>query len=79
MVYTDGVHLIADSIDELHEFAHDIGLKRCWFQNHRHKHYDLTTQRKVLIAIEAGALSVSTRDCMLLSLETMNRLISDGD
>lgn len=72
MVYTDGVHLIADSLEELHAFALSIGLKRCWFQNHRHKHYDLTTRRKVLAAIEAGAWSVSTRDCMLISLSNIS-------
>lgn len=41
MVYTDGIHLVADSIEELHEFAQKIGLKRCWYQSHRFKHYDL--------------------------------------
>lgn len=44
MVYCDGVHLIADSISELHQFAVQIGLKRCWFENKRHKkqpHYDV--------------------------------------
>lgn len=42
MVYTDGVHLIADSVDELHTFAQKIGLKHSWFQNHpKHPHYDI--------------------------------------
>jgi len=31
MVYTDGIHLVADSLEELHEFAHKIGLKREWY------------------------------------------------
>jgi len=34
MIYTDGINLIADDIDELHDFAKSIGLKRGWFRNH---------------------------------------------
>lgn len=42
MVYTDGIHLVADSLDELHAFAQKIGLKREWFQDHpKHPHYDI--------------------------------------
>ena len=46
-VYTDGTHLIADSLDELHAFAAKIGLKRYWFQDAKklHPHYDITTRR----------------------------------
>lgn len=36
-------HLVADSIEELHEFAAGLGLKRDWFQtNGRYPHYDVT-------------------------------------
>lgn len=43
MVYTDGIHLIADTLEELHRFAYLINLKRCWFHGVRkkHPHYDL--------------------------------------
>ena len=43
MTYTDGIHLVADSLEELHEFASSIGIKRCWFHGMRkgHPHYDL--------------------------------------
>jgi hypothetical protein len=67
MVYTDGVHLIADSVDELHAFAQRIGLKRVWFQDHRHKHYDLTTGRMLNKALAAGAVMRTTRELVLLS------------
>lgn len=60
MVYTDGTHLVADTLDELHTFAQRMRLKRAWFQNHkRHPHYDLTTRRAVNRAIGRGAISVS--------------------
>ena len=67
MIITDGIHLGSDlSLDELHEFAQRIGLKRTWFQNHlKHPHYDLTTQRMALKAISHGAKQVSTRQFLL--------------
>jgi len=39
MIYCDGVHVAADSLAELHEWAEKNGIKRCWF--HRGDHYDL--------------------------------------
>jgi hypothetical protein len=44
MVYTDGVHMIADSLEELHNFARLIHLNKCWFsysRNGKIPHYDL--------------------------------------
>ncbi len=39
-------HMMADSLQELHEFAESMGIKRCWFDsNRRHPHYDLTGER----------------------------------
>lgn len=55
-------HLIADTIEELHEFAHSIGLKNEWFQNHRFMpHYDVTENKRVA-AIEKGAIRMSIRE-----------------
>lgn len=46
MIYTDGVHLIAGNLQELHIFAKSVGLKRQWFQERsHHPHYDITTSR----------------------------------
>lgn len=45
MLYTDGTHLIADSLDELHGYANKIKLKRGWFESHwRHPHYDIVNK-----------------------------------
>lgn len=42
MVYTDKIHLVADTLEELHEFASNIGMKSEWFQDHpSHPHYDI--------------------------------------
>lgn len=71
MVYTDGIHLVADSLDELHEFADKIGLKREWFQDHpSHPHYDIFGA-KVRLSLESGALRVGMRDiAKLATLQT---------
>lgn len=64
MIYTDDVHLVADSLKDLHEFASKIGLKRCWFHNPRgknHPHYDLVHKGARYDAIEAGAKKVTTK------------------
>lgn len=63
MIYTDGVHLVSDSsLEDLHTFARSIGLRREWFQciNPNHPHYDLTTARKSVHAIRAGAKKVTS-------------------
>ena len=40
-------HLVADSINELHTFAEQLGLKREWFQDRTmYPHYDVTVQVK---------------------------------
>ena len=55
-------HLTADSLDELHEFAAKIGLKRSWFQQHKlMPHYDVVEAKRP-IAIELGAVSLTTAE-----------------
>ncbi len=46
MIYTDGVHLVGNELEELHAFAQSVGLKPQWFQYQpNHPHYDITTSR----------------------------------
>ena len=60
-------HLAADTLDELHEFAARLGMRRAWFQsgNGRHPHYDLVKSRRDR-AVALGALEVSGRDLVLM-------------
>lgn len=38
-------HLVADSIEELHEFARKLGMRRAWFQHAAsYPHYDITVE-----------------------------------
>lgn len=67
MIYTDRFlwrgtvcgHLFTDSsFDELHRFAHSIGLRREWFQaDKRVPHYDLIGEELYERAIAFGAES----------------------
>lgn len=55
-------HLFADSVEELHNFAARLGLKRAWFQNHQKlPHYDVTQQKRER-AIALGAQPVGRRE-----------------
>ena len=62
--YTHWCHMMADSEEELHEFASRIGLKRSWFQkksetDHRW-HYDLVPSKRAQ-AVRLGAREVDRR------------------
>ena len=49
-------HLVADSINELHAFAEQLGLRREWFQDRTmYPHYDVT------VAVRAKALALGAQ------------------
>lgn len=49
-------HLVADTLDELHDFALKLGLKREWYQVSKGVgHYDITASKREA-AIKLGAI-----------------------
>lgn len=48
-------HMIADSLDELHEMADKLGINRKWYQDKKVPHYDICQSKKAL-AIHHGAV-----------------------
>lgn len=67
MVYTDGIHLVADELDELHRFARNITLSKCWFHNPRgknHPHYDIICAHKLQRAYDYGAKPVTKKELL---------------
>lgn len=56
-MWNSGAHMTTTNIDELHEMAAIIGLKREWFQDSSFPHYDLTRSKRIK-AIDAGAVVV---------------------
>lgn len=53
-------HMIADTLEELHDMADRIGLPRKYFQNKRNPHYDVCCSKRAL-AIAEGAVPVDSR------------------
>lgn len=54
-------------LEELHGFAAKIGLRREWYQTGRgHDHYDLTTKRKLILALKHGAVLCHVREIVVL-------------
>ena len=53
MIYSDGIHMIADTLEELHAFANSVGLSRSYFHGTRkgHPHYDLIGKWKNIISV----------------------------
>jgi len=59
---TKSCHMFSPNLDELHDLARRIGMKRLWFQEHGGiPHYDLTPSKRAE-AIAAGAVEVDHRE-----------------
>jgi hypothetical protein len=67
-------HLLADTVEELHEFAKKLGLKREWFQDKKSfPHYDLVESKREK-ALELGAEEIKNRSDYLKILTIANVL-----
>jgi hypothetical protein len=54
--------MISDvSIEELHEFAASIGIKRCWYHRGKWPHYDIPKRRRENFAATYGVKLVDSR------------------
>jgi hypothetical protein len=54
-------HLIADSVEELKEFAVQLGLRVEWFQPRSSPHFDLTSEGR-MAAVRMGAIELNNRE-----------------
>jgi hypothetical protein len=66
-------HMIADTVDELHQMADDLGLFRAWYQPKSFPHYDVTP-RVSQQAIRLGAIAVTQRELV----EVIRRCRGEG-
>ena len=86
MIYTDKIHMVADSLEELHQFAQKIGLSRAYFEGtmKKHPHYDLVNEKKKPLydlfgkkfmdkAIENGAVVVRDRKILEISKKLIKK------
>lgn len=63
-VYTDGEHLMADTVTEFHTFAEKIGIDRRWFREHKYQYYHvfMSDLEKVFMH---GARFLETRELII--------------
>jgi len=77
MLYTDGIHLVADTIAELHAYCEKFHIKRCWFEKAKtHPHYDIPQKQLATIEyhIVVGLVRrVKIRKILLKSKEMLAR------
>lgn len=59
-------HMVADTVEELHAMADKIGVKRVFFQERKHPHYDVCVSKRKL-AIQHGAKEVTEREIVQLA------------
>lgn len=69
MKYTDGMHLIATSVVELHAFAIKLNVDEKQFVDSDHPHYSITKEESAL-AIKEGAKKIETEDLLELAKKT---------
>jgi hypothetical protein len=66
-------HLFADTLEELHAVARQIGMHRSWFQDHSWlPHYDLVPPRRAA-AVVAGAVELDRRAAVVKWREMRER------
>ena len=66
-------HLFADGpLEELHQFAQGIGLKRAWFQDGSIPHYDLVASMRAK-AVASGAVEVDRDHAVALRIKIRAR------
>lgn len=61
-------HMIADSDEELHAMAEQIGVRRQWHQappKATHSHYDIALSKRAL-ALRAGAVEITWRQTAMM-------------
>src|SRR3546814_8115244 len=75
-------HMFSPNIDDLHQFAREIGMRREWFQDPRTSskiswpHYDIIAQRRQ-VALSLGAIAVGRHQPIALSRDTTNPYFGD--
>lgn len=70
-------HLVADSIEELHEFAELLGLRREWFQHAAsYPHYDVSIETRQ-IALSLGAIEGTRADIITCARTLKTQLLRE--
>src|SRR5437868_2961479 len=71
MVYTDGVHLTADSLDELYGYASQIGLNPDWIDfmgKNIHPHFNICGHVKQRVLADLSVQKVTCKEIVRLCI-----------
>ena len=69
-------HMLADTLDELHAMADQIGIDRRHFQILSTPHYDVC-QAKRRLAVQAGAVEIERREVAALIKRWRSAILTD--
>lgn len=73
-------HLVADTLEELHAMADQIGVARRWYQGPpvtRHPHYDICLSKRAA-AVRAGAQEISMRQAPAIARRCLQSMLVDS-
>jgi len=70
-------HLIADSVEELIDFAVAMGLRREWYQPKSSPHFDLTAGARE-VAIGHGAIEIDQRQLVKILRELRQKSLQSS-
>lgn len=59
-------HMVAETLDELHTFAQQIGVKKHFFHRGNKPHYDISVEQHAK-ALENGATEVSSKQIVAIA------------
>lgn len=67
-------HMTADSLEELHTFAENVGIKKHWFhRGSRYPHYDINADQHAM-AIANGAMLIRSPELVKIAKHLYGRL-----
>lgn len=75
MIYTDKIHLVADSVKELHEFAQRMKLEGKYWADLPYPHYDLNGP-EIALVLKNGAKVLRPKQIFEISKKMKNENIA---
>lgn len=79
MVYVNSKYMVADTLEELHEFGAKIKLTKLWFNHKKNHPFYYLMPTKLVRAIDDGAIPVSGRELIKLMNKLHNSIIKNNN
>jgi hypothetical protein len=68
MLYTDGIHLIAETTEELLQYGKWLGLKKEWLQRSKHGgiiYFDIFGHKRAVVMADDRVIKVQPQDLVM--------------